>query len=400
MYLKKRPLLAVFLCLCALAAVAQTEYKEGFIIKSGQQYVYGYVLEDQSPSRYLNCTFKETKDGEPVVFTADDLEGYGFLNQNQFRKKEVETEASRSHVFIEVIEDGKATLYQGLNRIYIERGDSFYELKTDKSKIDSYRSILVSLFSDCKPALKRISTTEIDIRQLASLVRTYNACFDETITAPEKLKKQYTFMIKGEGFTGIDRTMISMKNSTMPFLSNENLKDRTLLTGGINLIIGLEQKENLSFITGLLYNDQRFYLNSNTSKSSTTERNSVHLNYKVLRIPLLLRIGNLDTRSIQPFLKAGIILPLTFNSNSSWKSEHGTNTAVYIDEENFIESFKEPRQWHISAGVGFPVTKKIYAFSEAVFLTGNKTYSRSPITAESVEVKFRTFNFIAGLRLK
>jgi hypothetical protein len=105
MYLKKKLLLWTF-CLCIHSSYCQEEFAEGFIIKPGQHFIYGYVNSHLSPLTV--CLFKESQTDVAIRYTPDQIEGYGLLNKNPFITKTIAIGSVESKYFLETTANGQS----------------------------------------------------------------------------------------------------------------------------------------------------------------------------------------------------------------------------------------------------------------------------------------------------
>jgi hypothetical protein len=395
MYLKKN-LLACWCFLLAHLSFSQDEFKEGFIIKSKDQFVYGYIRKSPS-SENLICIFKESIESPAKEYSPEEIEGYGLLNESHFRAKEITINDQPVKRFLEAVADGPVVLYSGLNRIFIERDHSFYELKSDESKLASYRSILTSLLTDCKSVTSKIKDTKIELGLLTRLVKNYNECIT-TGVVPESERKSPAIHI--EFLTGLDRTTVIMSGPAQIFKEQLNFTDRTLITGGINFIFFLKNLERLSIQSGAWFSDQRFYTSDKqTASNGVNQRDIIRINYQGLRIPLLFRINSTGKTLVQPYAKIGLLFPVSLKNSTTWEHESGATNSVYIDSNTFIETYNEPTLGHLSTGATFTISKKLKAFAEISYSFGKQSYAFvSP--PQEIKGKFNILNIHTGLRIK
>jgi hypothetical protein len=390
----KTLLFAAFLGCVASPAFSQQEFKEGFIVKKDQEYTYGYISYTDTP--HLNCVFKEEANGIPATYTTSQIVAYGTINGNHFRKRSIDFpgESSEKEVFIEAIADGTVTLYVAFKRIFIERGSSFYELKNEKEKLASYRSVVASLLSNCGNAEKKAQSVAIEVQALKSLVEAYNQCAAEGKSTTRKKTKSE----KGIGlFIGVDRTQFSISKSSIDFLDNKSFTDRTLLSGGINYKITPKRSNHFSFVTGLWFNDQRFYLATEDNTTPGSQVQIFRINYQVLRLPILLEAGNFTSSKVQPYAKAGFTVPIMLKREVTLNQEIENNNNIYIDKYEASENFTEPLLVHVIAGASLPVSEKLHVFGEAFYSFGKSKFKLEMPKEGTVNGNFNSLGLNVGL---
>jgi hypothetical protein len=378
-------------------AFSQHEFKDGFIIKDNQTYVYGHISFTQSP--HLNCVFKERMEDAPVTYTTEQIEAYGILNGNHFRKKPItfSGETSTKEIFMEAVADGTVTLYTVFGRMFIERGSSFYELKDEKEKRESYRSIVASLVSGCGSAARKVKTAAIEIHSIKSIVEAYNKCAaGGKATAGKKSRSGKELGL----FVGIDRTQFSIAHSTVSSLNKKIFTDRTLMNAGVHFKMKPKWSEHFSVVTGLWFNDQRLYLASEDNSNGTSLAQVFRINYRSLRFPLLLEVGNFVTTKVQPYAKGGLSFPLLLNSEVTFNRENESNNIVYMDRYEASKNFKEPVLLQLLAGASLPLGHKLHAYGEVYYSRGKSKFVLEAPQKGTVTGNFRSTGFNVGLVIR
>jgi hypothetical protein len=377
--------LVTILCGAILPAFAQEEFKDGFIVDSNQNYVYGFISITNTP--HLSCIFKEKKDGNPVTYSSGQIDGYGFINGDHFRKRKIDINGLNEDIFAKAVTDGRpVVLYTALGRLFIERGSSFYEIKNEQT----YRNTLMSLVGDCgnfEQKAKKLSITEFAVK---TLVNEYNQCAAGG-GAPPRTKS-----IRDLGvFAGIDRTNFSMEGSGTASLENESFTDRTLLSGGLQYKFTPKRSRHFSLVTGLWFTDQRLYLSGMASGSGYARVQTVRINYQALKVPLLLEAGNFMTSKIQPYVKGGLSLPITLKSNVTIDHENENNNVIYINQYAGGEDFKEPLLIHLMGGFTLPISGRLHVYGELYYSKGKNKFKLE--TPQTVSGKFSGTGFNVGL---
>jgi hypothetical protein len=391
MNLRKTLLLWTF-CLFYQLGFSQDDFKEGFLIDQNKKYIYGY-LKKTTPST-THCTFKESLADQPKEYTPEQIEGYGFLNETPFLSRSIMINGRAEKLFLDVIAEGQIILFTGLARVFIEKEGNFHEINLHA--ID--KSLLESLLTDCKKVTSKIKNLPNEFEALARLIKNYNACNEKMVTSAGPPEKK-TPGIHVELMGGIDRTSLVIDGISTDLGSRSKLTDRTLATGGINLIFYIKNMERLSLQTGAWSSDQRFYANNKITSGTTVQQNQIRINYQGLRIPLLIRVNSLGNEFLQPYCKTGFLIPVSLKSNSLVETESSAGNSIYIDNQALVDSFREPLFLHFSFGTLLKISERFKGFIEINYSSGTRSYEMAAIKNEP-SGKFNILNIQAGLRIK
>ncbi len=389
-------LVGCFLILVFADSFAQTEFRDGFIVDKNQQFVYGYIAF--LPTPHSGCLFKATRDAAPTSYTTQEIEAYGVINGNHFRKRPVlmQGEDLETQVFMEAITDGTVSLYTVFERLFIERGSSFYELKNEKENLESYRSTVMSLMGDCEDVARRARKVAIAKSQLKELVDSYNSCASSGKTTFIRRKSFHGLGV----FVGLDRTKFTMTATQPSFFNNQAFLDRTLATGGIQYTVRPKWSRYVGITTGISYNDQKFFLTGTDFVGGYTRVQTFRFNSTTLRLPVMLELGNFVLSKAQPYVKAGISLPILLKANGTLMQERETESGIYIDHYNAGDNFKEPILMQAAAGIFIPVGGALSAYSEIAYSTGKTKFDFNAPSATSVSATFRSVYFNLGILRK
>jgi hypothetical protein len=388
----KPAVVALLLIHYTVISHAQDDFRDGFIVDNNKEYIYGFISFTDKP--HLGCIFKKTRDAAPSIYGPDQIQAYGVINGNHFRRKLIalDGEIDERQIFVEAIADGTITLYSAFNRLFIERGASFYELKTDKANLESYRSTIASLTGDCEKVSRKAKKVSIEKYALVELVNAYNMCAASGTTTFVKERSRHEVGV----LAGLDRTRFSMTSGNDDDFNGRAFTDRTLAAGGILYSLKPKQYQIIGFTTGLWFNDQRFYLiakNFSTYQTIQTYR----FNSRTIRVPFLIEVSNITSSRIQPYVKAGISIPFMLKIDNSVTHEKQQETVIYIDKFNAAPEFKEPIFLHGLAGVVLPISGNVSFRSELTYTIGkNKLELNGPARGE-VKARYSSLAFNLGL---
>jgi hypothetical protein len=386
---------AIFVCLFLFFTktiqAQDAEFTDGFIVKTGQQFVYGLVSMGTGSEKYNKVYFKASPNANAIEYHPGDIEAYGLINQNHFRSRSVRINETAQKVFIEAIVDGKAVVYTFGERFFIERDEAFYELKSAGSQ-SAYQTILTSVMQDCPSAVKIAKKISIELNKIIDLANTFNTCFDDGLPEKEIIR------VVPEAFIGLDRTLFSLTNISNHSISGEVFRDLSLLQSGVNASFHVGNK-SLALQTGIWWSDQRFSLVFRESSGSTTEVHIGRVNLKSIRVPLLFRYDFNAKEKVQWNLKGGVVFSKSLEHNTMYQSEVDENDVVTVDRYPISESLTEPTQYYFSAGMKLRVINDIYAIADVWYAMRNKPMElNAPLTGNAV-AHFRSFGINLGIRL-
>lgn len=125
------------------------------------------------------CRVKEG--GRIIEYTPFEVTEYGFSDGRVFISKEITAGASSEKVFMQRLQQGKATLYyyrgEGVRTFYIEKDSSlFMELPKQNGKNEKFSEQLLLLTSDCSAVSDADRLVGYNKNSLSRLIQRYNNC--------------------------------------------------------------------------------------------------------------------------------------------------------------------------------------------------------------------------------
>lgn len=200
-YFFSRLSLLLFL-LISSASIAQKDFREGFIITTQNDTIFGFI---DYRSDYLNCNkcvFKENIDKNPVIYLPGEIKAYRFIDSKYFISYYLDELDKK--VFIEYLIDGIVDIfyYRDYNKsyYYVNKEDSeLYALKNDNKEFtingkkyikasNQYIGTLKYLFEDSKITQAKLNYVGIDHKSLINIAKDYHnyVCKDEECIVFEK----------------------------------------------------------------------------------------------------------------------------------------------------------------------------------------------------------------------
>lgn len=202
------PVLVILLALLPSSKVySQTNLKEGYILKSETDTIFGLVdfKIDSKMSQFVDF-YQPDKSGYTRYFPGQ-IFGYGLTQLEQYVGREIiieENYSTRDSVFLKVLVRGRASLFvyygNARERFYIHRDSlDFMELSyqgiiskdgvNSKNTHGKYLGILQYYFSDCSFYLSNPPDCNFNAEALSQEVHFYNSKMDPD-SEPEKKSKR------------------------------------------------------------------------------------------------------------------------------------------------------------------------------------------------------------------
>jgi hypothetical protein len=184
---------------------AQNDFRKGFIIKSSNDTLYGLINFRTDLSNSKQCEFSTSENASPIIYKAEDINGYRFLNDKYFVSKTVLLKGEQSRVFLEYLVNGIVDLYclktqekpyffmqkDGGDLIEISENEELVYTNgnvTGVKKDKKYTGKLKILFADTPQLYDEIDQLSVDRKSLIKISKDYHAqvCTDSICIIYEK----------------------------------------------------------------------------------------------------------------------------------------------------------------------------------------------------------------------
>lgn len=192
---------AVALLFHSNCTYGQYDWKQGYIICNNGDTLRGYIDYRVRATNHRACYFKSYEEGKTEFYKPNEIRGYRFIDGNIFISKPIETWGIENPMFLELLIEGKASIYSFFDsqvRFFIEKDGKLTELKNSETLLHinnneyyrekkEYIGTLAILFQDANMN-KEIQRTNFDDKSLIRIAKTYNnkMCTDEKGNAYEK----------------------------------------------------------------------------------------------------------------------------------------------------------------------------------------------------------------------
>lgn len=180
-------LLIIFFLAGTVAALSQSNFKEGYIINLQNDTIYGYIDFRIDQSNAVQCRFKSSPDADEEVFQPGSIYGYRFVNEGKFYvSKIVEIDNAKQSYFLEYLLQGIISLYY----LPFDNGHYFFEsadgtmigiTKEPDQIVDQhfkedtrYRGVLTYVFRDYLPLSGETSKVNFNKASIIEFTKEYH----------------------------------------------------------------------------------------------------------------------------------------------------------------------------------------------------------------------------------
>jgi hypothetical protein len=394
---------------------ANNTFKSGYIINLKGDTIQGYLLEQSSINASKRCIFKNTPEGDKLVYKPNDIFGYRFNDGKYYISKQIGSNQDQVKVtiFMEFLIKGIASIYYSVD----EKGEHFYIEKTpfglvelsdsdmntydDKKDALIYRGKLNVIMADCPEIKNEINNTQLNYTSLVKLSKDYHnrVCTTESciIYEREATPVQVNFgIILGMSVNKYKFGSELVSDYRPDYQVGVSMRLKNVLFANDNLSIGIDLLfEKDSKYTMKPVSDKRYVHVSYDGVEYILT--SFPLNYSLQELPVDLKIIN---------LKIPVIVSYNFDfSKFSIVPGIGiTNKFILSNNKEFkIENFEiqygrtiRPYLIGLTGKVGL---EKKLVNSKAVSLTILYEYLADPFAVNSLlRLTERKFTFQAGFR--
>jgi hypothetical protein len=376
----------VFLYLTSLVSFSQKNIKEGFIIRSGYDTVYGYIDYRGDIFNSTKCVFYAKPDSEPVTYLPGDIFAYRFTGDRYYISRHVKTDHEEKTVFLEYLVNGITSLYfledSYGEHFFIEKGNDLYELTNNVSIIQSgddqyykesnlYKGLLRVIYSDNQEIIPSINNARFDRSSMVSLSEKYHnlVCTDRECIIYEKSKKEVSL-----SFGPVIR--IEKRYSTYrEFLAPFKFSNSEIFMFGMaaNLkLLSINEKMNIGIKAMVSKEVTDAYYS--TSSVSWTEKN--YLNYENIGFNTNFDLKYIYPRGkIRPAFGFGPEIGLFLRQKSSYLQQNYNSSGILVTEVKKKDFLHYNFELTVSVNAGFIIDlKKNTIFLELFFRAGTENY--------------------------
>lgn len=354
---------------------AQQNFKPGFVLTASQDTLHGLIAYKQR-SEDQRCLYKAQEHAATVTYAPTDIVGYGLSSGEYFKSHSISSGADGSMlVFLQVLIDGRASLYRYQKNFYITKNDSIlYPLKiithtteVNGNKISKpvkqYINTLRLLLSDCAALEDTYEQVTLTPKSLIHFVETYNQCLQSTYTKYLSNRKWTEVRLGVIAGSNISKLKITSSDDQEKYLFG-TYEMSSAFMGGFSLdLVFPHINEQFSLHADLLYTQANYhYHHEFTNNLSQQETDDVTIKMKMFKIPLGFQY-TFSERKFTPFINAGVSITRQISPESHWTQSIETLSSTQQNEDDAI-AFNRNNQFGWWAGVGLQrsVSKKYAAY--------------------------------------
>lgn len=187
-----------------ISLFGQSVFLPGYIIKPGQDTIYGLIADLGQVRNLKTCHFKKNENEKVKIYAPNDLLAYRINSGKFYVTKEIELEEKSHLVFLEYLVNGIFNLYyanfQGRDLYFLENEEGRISELSNKSKevfigeakyirnSSLYKGVLKASFSDYPDLIPKIEKSELNHNSLIKLTKEYHefTCENEECIVYEK----------------------------------------------------------------------------------------------------------------------------------------------------------------------------------------------------------------------
>jgi hypothetical protein len=332
--------LGLFITVISFGQFSYYETAESFV--SGAKVITGKQLDN-----FHRCQVFE--DGKIISYSPDVVTKYRTKEGREYVSKEISISNTVTRVFLELVTEGRSTLYHYLDRnrgyFFLEKeaGELYLIPDNEGKKDESLNEFLIEISSDC-PAMAEIAGSARYKRvYLSNFVKTYNVC--RPLSFPEI---RYSVLL---GFSM--KRLLPSQNNNDPYLEYFDLTSVPAFSAGASFNIPVA-------MSGASFQTELFYSNHKISYKAIAENSEFELSgeLQTLKMPLMIRY-DLMHKKLRPYVMAGIVLEYNLRHDFTLSQTPAAEGDVGIPDRDYSVYMKDfMKGIGAGAGVEFKLTRK------------------------------------------
>lgn len=323
---------------------AQNSFRDGYIITTTNDTVYGQLDYRANNLNYHSCYFKKGNKIEKLI--PNQIKGYGFVNDKYYSSGIIKD------AFVEVLVSGAISLYKYKGTFYVSKDQKKIfklenkevktlikgkeEMKEEMKNVSHWKGVLSYLISDClSNPMEHVQNINLDEKELDNLVIKYNKCRHKNFDIYKKnipwTRIQYGGIL-GISWTSVNTTTIANNY----YYVSKHYSSTDPNVGVVFLLTFPKVFERLAIQTELHF--------SNTNYSALKVEKSVgaaayyhtYVRFSTLSVPVGLNY-NIPWKKNAFYVQAGVIFKHHFQTLSKMQSKFVYNGVVtnYPDSQAF-----------------------------------------------------------------
>jgi hypothetical protein len=393
-----KSLFSVLLLTLASSILAQSSFRDGYIVTNKDETLYGEVEYRTDDKNYRSCLFKSQEGEITEYYPQKDLKGYGFVGDKYFSAE------IRDGFFVEALIDGALSLYKFNEIFYLKKDTSIFLLATKIEEItinsnkvikesSNWKGLTSYLIGDCQSTIN-IQNLKFEENSLVKVIIRYNECKGNDFIV-FKESKPFAFLRFGASLSVVNST-IRTQSHPQPFSSTIEYMDDSY--SSIDPVIGIafiaaspRTSENVTFHSGINFIKSNYSTLYIRKEAQQTEYHESYINLTTFNIPAYLKFA-FPTRAVTFSILAGGGLDINTKSYTRVFSEAvvGNPSERVVVTYPDMEAF-EVKQSQIGTMIGIGMQKEFRDFllSTTIKYIRMSTLSESP----GLEVKISRISY-------
>ncbi len=269
--------LYLFVLCLPLPAIAQQDFRPGYIITNSNDTVYGYLDYRGDIKNSKRCVFKKDLNAAPQIFLPFDIQAYRFTDSKFYVSKYVPAGKGEPEkaLFVEYLVNGIIDLYfyrnANTNHYLLEKDGQLYELSNNNRIIEKngtqyiqeskdYIGVLKAALRDCPSLYPEIDQADFGDRSLIKIAEDYHnqVCEGEKCIVYKKQLPRVRF--RAGLFVGYEAVFPHFTEYGKNILSLMNFTTGQTIIPGIILTITLPRvNDRISFSAYSSYRKTSFH---------------------------------------------------------------------------------------------------------------------------------------------
>jgi hypothetical protein len=395
----------IFLILSGLAALAQTDFRNGYYITHENDTVFGLVDYRGEVRNSQTCVYKKNDVDEPLKFNPAEIKAYRFNDGKFYISKLINTGDEENTVFLEFLvngitnlyffrdvnnylyflEDKKGNMLELSNKTITEEVEGKGEIQRNSNK---YIGILRATFADCQEIQPQINNVGLGHKSLIEITKNYHNYVCDTEECIVYEKKVPSAKVR---FAPVLKTGVANFHFDKGIFSNYTFDPEVYFGVGflMNTVFpGINEK--LSFEAELDLNKYNFHGSYQEQNGSITEIYNVYLDLLSLQPTLSVKY-TFPTGKIRPTVAIGTYADIFAGNDQKIVTVKQHQDTVYT-----YDSYETPLTQAVFGG--FAQLGCNYELAEHTFFT-NLRLSYSTNQDQGIKNIIQSMNLNIGMFL-
>lgn len=405
-------LILLMLTIWSNQSKAISDFRKGYILKSENDTVWGFIKYSQGPKSNRTCIFKESEKGQIFRLSPHEIVGFGFVDDKKYISRKVHSSDNEVQIYLfEVLVNGSFSLLNLDNSFYVLNKDDelikLNNIKTgsqpDRTKNQAVAShftgILNLLMFDCIDIRDQVPKTRYSEKMLTRIVEQYHECKELPYIS---YKNQKPWIKTSVGFSlGYQQSDLIFRNPKAQWqhMRNEFTKSKNLLAGLLFEVSSPRVNEKLSFISSAMYIAPSYYAFRRIDNGGYIQNDYISISLHSLKIPAGFRYI-IPGKKLSLYLNAGVSNTFNLITSSDYYTEYHYHDEVWTDNLKALQI--KPYQFGYWGGIGVqkPVTGKYAATIEFRFDRSDRLSDSALLKFSDYMSSVSNFQFIVTLKTR